>query len=241
MVREENLRKKTERNPEESPHAFMQGGEMYLKTDKEIRDAINGLEFTARELLITMKELRIEDMYFMSVVDKSLKLIDPFLFAYRTKNIDVMAVLTRIQMDCVMRTFALSLVENSSDFCKNVLYEHMEVHRLKDKRNRKLDDKYMCERLGEYLKLPVYQLYQLTCEFIHFSSRSFNRIAKIEDDNHFSLFVSKKNRPEDAKEYRRLSKELANQFYYFGYVLQNNLLQAWLDQLEREAQQLENY
>ena len=208
---------------------------MYLKTDKEIRERINGLELSARELLMQMKDLRIEDLYFMSAIDKSIKLIDPFLYSYRTKNIEVMAVLTRMQMDCVMRTYALSLVSNSSEFCKSVLIEHKEVHRIKDRQNHKLDDKYMCEKLGEYLKLPVYQLYQITCEFIHFSSRSFNRIAKAEENYHLSIYISKKNRPEDVKECKRLSKELANQFFYFGYVLQNKLLQAWLDQLEREA------
>ena len=216
------------------PHAYIKGEQLFLNTDKEIREKINGLEYSARKLLMQTDDLHIEDFYFMAVIDKSIKLIDPFLFAYKTRNIDVLAALTRMQIDCVIRTYATTLVENSTDFCKEVLFNHTEIHKLKDRINHKLDDKYMCEKLEEYLGLPIYDLYKFTCEFIHFSSTSFDRIAKAEEDNHISLFISKKNRPEDEKEYKRLSRELANQFYYLGYLLQNKLIQAWYDQLEYE-------
>lgn len=223
-------------SPEKEPHAFIQGGQLYLKTDKEIREKINGLETSARSLLLQTKDLHIEDLFFMSVIDKSIKLIDPFLYAYKTKNIDVLATLTRIQIDCVIRTYATTLVDNSSLFCQKILFDHVEFHKLQDKNGHKLTDKFMCEKLGEYLGLPVYDLYKLTCEFIHFSGTSFDRIAKAEEDYNITLFISKKNRPEDKETFKRFSKELANQFYYFGYVLQHKLVQAWYDQLETEAQ-----
>ena len=218
-----------------APKTFMKGGELYLKTDKEIRESINGLELSARNLLIQMNELRMEDLFFMSVIDKSLKLIDPFLNAYRNKNIYVLSVLTRLQIDCVTRTYAMTLVENSTDYCRSVLVDNVEVHKMKDKNNQKLNDRYMCEELGKYLGLPVYQLYQKTSQFIHFSSVSFNLMAKAEKENSMSLLVGKKNRPDQHKEFKRLSKELANQFFFFGYILQNDLLQSWFNQLETES------
>ena len=49
---------------------FWKDGELYLKTDKEIREKINGLEASARQLLMRTKAFRMEDMFFWAVIDK---------------------------------------------------------------------------------------------------------------------------------------------------------------------------
>ena len=111
---------------------------------------------------------------------------------------------------------------------------HEEVHKILDRNKQKLTDRYICEKLSEYLGVPVYQLYKRTCEFVHFSSSSFTLMTKLEGENDISFFVGRGNRPDQRKEIKRLSKELANQFYFFSSVLQNDLLSSWYSQLEYE-------
>ena len=63
-------------------------------------------------------------------------------------------------MDCVMRAFAGTMVSDSGDFCKAVLVENVPINKLKDTNNQKLTDKHLCEAVGKYLNLPVYDLYK---------------------------------------------------------------------------------
>lgn len=71
----------------------------------------------------------------MSIIDKSIKLIDSFLFALEKRNVTVLAVLTRVQMDCVMRAFATTMVSDSDEFCRAVLIDNMQVNKIKDMNN----------------------------------------------------------------------------------------------------------
>ncbi len=148
-------------------------------SDEDVLKAkIDNLDKVANSYLLQISDLYMEDLFFMSVIDKSIKLIDTFLFALEKRNLTVLATLTRVQIDCTARAFATTLVSDSSDFCKAVLLDNVQINKLKDKNNKKLSDKYLCESLGTYLNLPVYDLYEKVCGFVHFSSSSFHSIAK---------------------------------------------------------------
>lgn len=198
--------------------------------EDEIKDKINNLDKMANSYLLRIIDLHMEDLYLMSLIDKSIKLIDTFLFALEKRNITVMAVLTRVQMDCLMRAFATTLVADSGQFCKAVLVDKESVNRLVDKTGYKLTDKNICEKLEVYLGLPIYDLYKKVSGFIHFSADSFSNIAKAKNENGIDMFISRNNRSEDEKVYERLALELANQFYYFGSVLIEDVFLSWLRQ-----------
>lgn len=202
----------------------------FYNNENELRNRIDNLDKVANAYLLQIKELYMEDLFFMSVVDKSIKLIDAFLFALEKRNITVLATLTRVQMDCAMRAFATTMVSDSGEFCKEVLLNNTQVNKLIDTNNKKLTDKHLCEALGVYLNLPVYTLYKKVCGFVHFSSNSFYSITKAEEDSHFTMLVGRNNRKEDQETFKRLAMELANQFYYFGTVLIEDIFAAWLDQ-----------
>lgn len=204
----------------------------FIKNEDEIRNKINNLDKVANTYLMRIEDLYMEDLFFMSIIDKSIKLIDSFLFALDKRNITILATLTRVQMDCVMRAFSSTMVSDSSDFCKAVLVDDVQINKLKDLDNQKLTDKHLCEAVGKYLNLPVYDLYKKVCGFVHFSSSSFHNIAKAEKKCDISLFISRKNREEDKKEFERLSLELANQFFFFGSLLIEDIFVSWLEQKE---------
>ena len=202
----------------------------FIENEDEIRIKINNLDKVANTYLMKIEDLYMEDLFFMSVIDKSIKLIDSFLFALDKRNITILATLTRVQMDCVMRAFSTTMVSDSGDFCKAVLADDIQINTLKDTHNHKLTDKHLCEAVGKYLNLPLYDLYKKVCGFVHFSSASFHNIAKAEKKCDVSLFISRKNREEDEQEFERLSLELANQFYFFGSLLIEEFFASWLEQ-----------
>ena len=198
-------------------------------SDEDVLKAkIDNLDKVANSYLLQISDLYMEDLFFMSVIDKSIKLIDSFLFALEKRNLTVLATLTRVQIDCTARAFATTLVSDSGDFCKAVLLDDIQVNRLKDITNRKLTDKYLCESLGTYLNLPVYDLYEKVCGFVHFSSDSFHSIAKAHEAYDITLLIGRNNRDEDKETFERLSIELANQFYFFGSVLIEDIFASWL-------------
>ena len=191
-------------------------------------DKINSLLSLAKSTLNEEQDLYFKDLYFWAAVDKSLKLIDSFLFAFEQRNITVLAALTRIQIDCVLRTFATTLVDDSEDFCKKVLCDEQQINNIKDQTGRKMTDKYLCESLGEFLDLPVYDLYKKISGYIHFSSSSFYNSVRTTGVNSIVMKISKENITGDEATYKRLSIELANQFYYFGRILIECIVASWI-------------
>lgn len=202
----------------------------FVKNEDELRTKINNLDKVANSYLLEIKNLYMEDFFFMSIIDKSIKLIDSFLFALDKRNITVLATLTRVQMDCAMRAFAATMVSDSGDFCKAILIDDVRISTLVDTNNYKLTDRHICEALGTYLNLPAYDLYKKVCGFVHFSSDSFRSIAKAEKEFSLSMFISRNNRDENKQEYERISLELASQFFFFGSVLIEEIFVSWLEQ-----------
>lgn len=201
-----------------------------IKDENELQKQINRLEKIANAYLLEINELYMEDLFFMSVIDKSIKLIDCFLFALDKRNITVLATLTRVQMDCAMRAFATTIVNDSAEFCKAILINNERIDKLKDIDNKALTDKHLCKKLGSYLHLPIYDLYTKVCGYVHFSSSSFHNIARAHEKYDITMFISRNNREEDENEFKRMSIELANHFLFFGLVLIEDIFASWIEQ-----------
>ena len=176
-------------------------------------------------------KLTYEVLYVMSVIDKSVKLIDGVLDAIDKRNITVLAVLTRVQMDCVSKVYALTLVENPNALAEDVLFEKKQMNQIVGKENKRFTDRYLAEKVGDWLKLPVYELYRKVCGFVHFSDMSFHTMVDTYNQDGFSMLsLSRNNPPEKAEEFERLTLELANQFLFFGNVLIDELFDSWVKQ-----------
>lgn len=116
----------------------------FVKSEDELKNKINNLDKVANTYLMKIDDLYMEDLFFMSVIDKSIKLIDSFLFALDKRNITILATLTRVQMDCVMRAYASTMVSDSGNFCKSVLVDNVQINTLKDTNNQRLTDTHWC-------------------------------------------------------------------------------------------------
>lgn len=200
--------------------------------EQQIIDKINSLEpmFQRMSSENNTQVVCYEDLYFLSAIDKSLKLIEVFLFALEKRNITVLAILTRVQLDCLLRTYASTLVDDSSDFCKNVLSGKIQINRTKCSTGDKMTDKFLCESIEATLNLPIYELYEKVCGYVHFSASSFHNAIHMDGENSFVMKVSQNNQEEYLEVYNTLSIELANHFYYFGKLLIDVVLKSWWEQ-----------
>lgn len=210
----------------------MQVGTNY--SSEEISKKLDELVTTARQIILqkgTKIELTYPVLYFMSIIDKSIKLIDSSLFALEQKNITVLAILTRVQMDCVFRAYALTLVSDDDDFAKEIIGNNKQINHLKSSTGENMTDQYLANKVGDWLNLPVYDLYKKVCGFVHFSDSNLHTmISSIEADGFSMLSFTKENPPGKDEDFRRLSLELANQFLFFGDILVNSLFDSWVKQ-----------
>ena len=110
----------------------------FIKDERAIVKKIESLVELSQCEARKIYELYDEDLYFLSIIDKSLKLIDSFLFALKYRNITVLAIFTRVQIDCALRAYAVSLVNNSGEFCNKVLIKKAQINKEKDRNNNYL-------------------------------------------------------------------------------------------------------
>lgn len=205
---------------------------------EDIKEKILGLEQKANECIMQKGknlELTNELFYFMSSVDKSIKLIDSVLEALENGNITVLSILTRVQIDCMCRTYALMLVDDRNKFAEKVMLKGKKINNLKDRDGQQLRDKYLCEQVGQHFGLPVYDIYSEVSGYVHFSNESFKQIITDVRDNGISLSFFRRNNPEEneeaCKEYAIL---LANYYYAFANILISNIFDEWVKQCLNE-------
>ena len=68
-------------------------------------------------------------------------------------------------------------------------------------KKKNFTDRYLAEKVGDWLKLPVYELYKKVCGFVHFSDSSFHTMVDTYNKDGFSMLsLSRKNPPEKAEE-----------------------------------------
>ena len=80
----------------------------YIDDEIVLKRNIDNLEQLAKDELLKKGEkieLEIQDMYFWAALDKTIKMLDSYLYAYDRKNITVLAALTRMEIEIVARVY----------------------------------------------------------------------------------------------------------------------------------------
>jgi len=96
----------------------------YIDDEIVLKRNIDNLEQLAKDELLRKGEkieLEIQDMYFWAALDKTIKMLDSYLYVYDRKNITVLAALTRMEIEIVARVYGITLVENQTKFCEDII------------------------------------------------------------------------------------------------------------------------
>lgn len=96
----------------------------YIDDEIVLKRNIDNLEQLAKDELLKKGEkieLEIQDMYFWAALDKTIKMLDSYLYAYDRKNITVLAALTRMEIEIAARVYGITLVENQTKFCEDII------------------------------------------------------------------------------------------------------------------------
>lgn len=203
-----------------------------ILSEEEVINRIDLIDKIAQSYMmkINISSLVSEDLFFFSAIDKSIKMIESFIFALKNRNVTVLSTLTRLQIDCTIRAFSSSLVDDSSKFCYDVIVNGRRIDKIKDRNGKLMKDCYLCEQLSKKIGFPVYEIYQKTCSYVHFSSRSLFDISKTDGDNGFNFYISRNNREDQQEAFARLSLELASCFLYFAMLLVEDIFGLWVIQ-----------
>jgi hypothetical protein len=132
------------------------------------------------------------DLVAQAVVERSLALMRGFCSATRDDNFLCAAPLIRLQLDNLLRFYALWLVPDPQGTAKR-MFAGSPLSREVDRDHQKLTDGYLVRRLGELLPW-VPAVYRECCGFVHLSDKHVLSTMSLPDgtDRRFTLHVSGK-------------------------------------------------
>lgn len=120
------------------------------------------------------------DLVAQAVLHRSMSLIRGFCDAIRSENFLCAAPLVRLQLDNLLRFYALTLVDRPHEVATRIL-AGKPVRTQLDRSGRKMTDRYLARKLAE--ELPwVERVYQETSGYVHLSEKHIlNTIISVDD------------------------------------------------------------
>lgn len=148
------------------------------------------LEKTIAELATARKEgvrlaaavigqtLFADDLYILSLIDKSLRLVDGFKSMIEQRNLTCTGILLRVQLDNCLWTYALYAAADEQEVVHSMLEKSVQLNKLKAKDGKKMSDQYLREQL-EKVDKRFGAVYKEASGYIHHSGKAFYSIASV--------------------------------------------------------------
>jgi hypothetical protein len=154
----------------------------------------------AKALIDRVPSLIAGDLFVFGAIKRTLAQCGGFRLLIEAKNFPCAAPILRMQIDTVMRVFAMTLVEDRGAFCDAVM-EGQPINKLKSAEGKKLSDAYILSKLSE--EYPwMKPIYARASGFIHLSwQHHLSAVAKmVEETGMIYLMLSETdpNFPETA-------------------------------------------
>ncbi|GGI12595.1 hypothetical protein [Gottfriedia solisilvae] len=158
------------------------------------------------------KSLFLEDIYFLSLVDKCLRLTDGFLKMIESRNLTCSGFMLRIQLDICMRTYAIFIAEDKDKVQKSIFSNKYQLNKLKSEEGVKMTDGYLSGRLNE-IDPTFKEVYKNTSGYIHHSEQAFYSINR--SDTVFSNQIAFDIGHELPHSFDKILNECIEAFNYF--------------------------
>lgn len=150
---------------------FIEKRNEYINQISDLRTKIVLSSINIQNVKIDCKTL-----YYLSLFDKSSKIIDGFMDALISKNLTCMGIFIRVILDNCMRTYAGLIVADKDMFFDNFIEPKIIVNNMKDIHGKKINDANLRKRLSSFDEY-FDQNYKNASGDIHFSSNAFISIV----------------------------------------------------------------
>lgn len=152
-----------------------------------------------------------DDIFFVSAVNRSIALLDGFLGSLKSRNITVVGIILRVQIDNILRIFAAYISEDQEEFFKNFL-DDGKISKLKDKDGHKMTDAYLKEKISKY-DSTIETVYNNASGYVHLSNKARLTTIKASKNKEYEIVFNVGNAlPE---EYNKYLIEAAEAFLYY--------------------------
>lgn len=113
-----------------------------------------------------------DDLYILSLIDKSLRLVDGFKSMIEQRNLTCAGILLRVQLDNCLRTYALYAAADKREVVNSMLGRSAQLNKLNAKNGEKMTDRYLREQL-ETVDKRFGTVYKEASGYIHHSGKAF--------------------------------------------------------------------
>lgn len=175
------------------------------------------------------------DLYFTSSIAKSVDVLDGFRLMFESRNLVCEASLLRIQMDILMRVYAIYIAEDRDLFLVAMQTGEPRINKLKDNAGMKMQDGYLKERIAKEFDERFSDIYDKCSGFIHHSEKSFTTSIRAKEDYVMEFRIGI---PLEI-DYDRVIFEVADAFIHFTNLI-IDLIQPVIESKERTDIKLQN-
>ena len=147
----------------------------------------------------------------MSSLAKSVDVLDGFRLMFESRNLVCEASLLRVQMDILMRVYAIYISENKESFLIAMQTGEPRINKLKDKSGKRIQDGYLKDLITQELDNRFSDIYDNCSAFIHHSDKSFATSIRAKEDYLLEFRIGKPL----EKDYDHLIFEVADAFIHF--------------------------
>lgn len=128
-----------------------------------------------------------EDFYFTSALNKTVSILDAFKIMLRERNLEVLGILVRTQIDICMRVYAPYIAANRDELI-NGFIDGKSIRDFRDDNNKKMTDVNLRERLEVYDD-KLSNTYTRSSGYVHFSSVALHASIQAMKDNHIDFSI----------------------------------------------------
>jgi hypothetical protein len=208
-----------------------------MDTEKEDPEQVlRDIERSERELLDLYQQhsrgpVGYQHFYLFGIARRALALSVAFRKMITDRNSLVASSIIRMQLDTVLRLYALFWVADPEDFAARV-FKGTPINKLKAQDGQPLTDKYLRDRLAERKKwIPT--AYEETSGYIHFSHRHIKAALDVSDreNHHVELQIG----PHDVGKPLTYYGELLRAFRHLNMMIPV-AAEDWFSRLERNPE-----
>lgn len=140
------------------------------------------------------------DIYCISILNRTFNILCGFIDLMKTDNFISAVPLTRIQIDSLLRLYAIKLIDNQNEFIEKVMNGE-QINKFKSKDNKLMTDSYLASEISKLKTFEwVERIYKAGNSFIHLTDKHIFSAMKATDQKNTVVFSLGQNFvPENEK------------------------------------------